>query len=128
PSLEASNIKNLTHPDNIFGTKGFLERLISCSTLPNRQPSRADHFPIATTFNLELPAVKDTPRCNFRMVNWPDFRDALKSALQAKHLLTTISITDAVAFEQVRTDLMDTIANIVQEHVPLSKPSPYSKQ
>ncbi|OCH89794.1 hypothetical protein OBBRIDRAFT_732020, partial [Obba rivulosa] len=59
-SSKAFNTKNLTRPDNVFSTEGFLECLISCSTLPNHQLSRANHFPIATTFNLELPAVKDT--------------------------------------------------------------------
>ncbi|OCH83675.1 hypothetical protein OBBRIDRAFT_697352, partial [Obba rivulosa] len=38
PTLEATRTKNLTRPDNVFGTDGILERLRRCEVFPHRRP------------------------------------------------------------------------------------------
>ncbi|EJF56324.1 hypothetical protein DICSQDRAFT_71717 [Dichomitus squalens LYAD-421 SS1] len=126
PTLEASRTKNLTRPDNVFCTTDLIESLRSCKTVPHLRPTRTDHFPIHTIFDLPLPSSAPTPHRNFRDVDWAAFDTALRAALQGSELPKEIRTKDD--FDRTLSLLMQAINRAVEEEVPCSRPSPFSKR
>ncbi|EMD31983.1 hypothetical protein CERSUDRAFT_59351 [Gelatoporia subvermispora B] len=126
PTLEASNTKNLTHPDNVFSLEGLLDRLLTCSVLPKHQPPKADHFLIATSLMLPLPATQEDPYCNFQMVIWSEFEKTLRRTLRSGSGPAEITCIDD--FEQTRKVLMSALNAAVEKHVPFISTSQYRKQ
>lgn len=82
PTLEASNTKNLTRPDNVFASERLAECLVTCKVAPELRPPRTDHFPIVTTLQLDVPHAPRRKRRNFRRVVWSEFRTALAMRLE----------------------------------------------
>ncbi|KAG2755644.1 hypothetical protein P692DRAFT_20706437, partial [Suillus brevipes Sb2] len=65
-TLEASNIKNLTCPDNVFCSADLEHLFTQCSVEYQLRPVITDHFPIITTINLQPELIETNPKCNFR--------------------------------------------------------------
>lgn len=72
---------NLTRPDNVFGSPGIVDSLISCNAHPELQPPIADHFPIVTEVLLETAKNAPQTRFNWQKTDWAEFRNTLKKEL-----------------------------------------------
>lgn len=126
PTLEATRTKNLTRPDNVFASEGIVERTLTCTVYPDRRPPYTDHFPVSTEIELTIEEPTDIPRHNFRMVDWDDFKGTLKNELQTQNI--PAAIRNEMSFDAALQGLMTALQTTITEHVPMSKPSPYSKR
>jgi len=82
PTLRAMNSGNLTQLDNVFASSSLVDAVVSCTSLPEDQPTKTDHFPIDTVLNLLPVKAEDVPKPNFRATDWAEFRKALEEKLQ----------------------------------------------
>ena len=60
PTLIAMLTGNYKRTDNVFISSTLIERLITCTTVPEGQPAKSNHFPINTTLELSPYHRKDT--------------------------------------------------------------------
>lgn len=126
PTLEATRTKNLTRPDNVFASEGIVERTLTCTVYPDRRPPYTDHFPVSTEIELTVEEPTDIPRHNFRMVDWDEFKETLKDGLHAQNIPK--HIRNKMSFDSTLKGLMTSLQKSIAEHVPVTKPSPYSKR
>ncbi len=126
PTLEASRTKNLTRPDNVFCTPAILERLRICTVLHDKRPTKTDHFPIQTVFDMPTAAAVRRPRKDFRRVDWAEFGRALTERVEARHFPTNINTK--ARFDQVLNSLMDDLQVTIAEQVPETVDTPYAKR
>jgi hypothetical protein len=127
PTLEALATKNRTRVDNIFCDEATLELVDECTTREDWRPVKTDHFPIITRIRLltERPS-NQTPRRDYKMVLWTEFNDALEARLSQLPRPAPIE-NHREAYERL-DQLNGTIAQTVEEHVPLINPCPYTKR
>ena len=127
PTLEATRTKNLTRPDNIFASEDLVDCLLTCNTAPELRPPCTDHFPIQTTFLLDVPRVTPRTYRNFRKVEWNEFRTNL--ALRLADLPDpTNPLTTREQFDAMLAVLMNVLTATIQETVPITKPPPFAKR
>lgn len=70
--------------------------------------------------------VQDTPRRNFRNVDWEEFRKTLKTRLQRSNAPTHVQSTEDL--KALYAAVMSDINAATEAHVPFSKPCPYQKR
>ncbi|CDO73528.1 hypothetical protein BN946_scf185013.g163 [Trametes cinnabarina] len=126
PTLEHMRTKNLTRPDNVFCTKGVRDRLRSCLVRPELRPLHTDHFPIHTEFDVPTAAAPPRPRRDFRQVDWLAFDQSLASRIATRVPLRVIETTQE--FDRTLGALMDDLQATIEEHVPLTADTPYTKR
>lgn len=126
PTLEASRTKNFTRPDNVFCTPGVLERLRTCTVIPERRPTKTDHFPIQTMFDIPTVAAPDRRRKDFRQVDWEQFEQALADRIVARNF--PAHIRSVRRFDTVLDQLMDDLQATIAEQVPDTAETPYAKR
>ncbi|OBZ69760.1 RNA-directed DNA polymerase from mobile element jockey [Grifola frondosa] len=126
PTLEAARTKNLTRPDNVFCSDTLADALISCSTAPELRPTKTDHMPIHTTFDLSIEAAAETSRRNFSDVDWDDFRTSLADELN--NCPMPEAITSEATFNDTLAALMNALKRTIEQHVPISRPVPFTKR
>ena len=125
-TLEASNTKNHTRPDNVFCSANITHIFTQCSVEYQLRPVITDHFPIISTLDLQPERISASPRSNFRRTDWKTFREALSAHLEAIPPPANINSTDE--FNLAFTHLTRSISSTVNDKVPKSKPSPYAKR
>ncbi|CDO73964.1 hypothetical protein BN946_scf185043.g12 [Trametes cinnabarina] len=116
PTLEATRTKNLTRPDNVFASPSLLARLRSCEVVRDKRPTKTDHFPVSTTFEIPTEMAPVRSRRNYRAVDWEEFDNALAKRLEARALPTHIDST--AAFDATLDHLMSDLQATIDEHVP----------
>lgn len=126
PTLEASRTKNYTRPDNVFCTPGILERLRTCTVLPEKRPTKTDHFPIQTIFDVPTTAAPRRARRDFRQVDWAEFARALGERIEARHFPSNIN--SRARFDSVLDALMEDLQDTIKEQVPETAETPYAKR
>lgn len=127
PTLEANVSGNHTRPDNVFGSH-LADMIISCNVAPEIRPTETDHYPIVTTLLLDPARMHPPPKRNYRMTNWEKFTKHLENQLvQLETQPSETEIPSAHTLENRLSGLTKAIENTIAKHVPLSKPSPYSK-
>jgi exonuclease III len=60
-TLEASNTKNLTRPDNVFCSASFEDKFTQCEVQTDLRPVVTDHFPIISTIDLQPERTTSAP-------------------------------------------------------------------
>ncbi|KAG2357058.1 hypothetical protein BDR07DRAFT_1612748 [Suillus spraguei] len=70
PTLQSNSTGNWTRPDNVLGTEGTLNAVITCDTEPVKQGPKMDHLPIILTLELAVIQKDDIPHSNWREVDW----------------------------------------------------------
>ncbi|THU99517.1 hypothetical protein K435DRAFT_658872 [Dendrothele bispora CBS 962.96] len=83
PTLEALSTGNFTRVDNVFCTEGLAERITRCDTIPSLRPTKTDHFPIITTFDVRAPLVDLKERLNWKTVKWKELCERLEEDLKS---------------------------------------------
>ncbi|TFY52504.1 hypothetical protein EVJ58_g9980 [Rhodofomes roseus] len=127
PTLEASNTKNLTRPDNVFATKGLADSLLVCKTDLDLRPPCTDHFPVVTTLQLDVPLSTPKTFRNFRKVEWAEFRTKLVIRLENLPDVEK-GIHTKESFNSTLDALMDALTDTIKETVPETKPPPFAKR
>jgi ribonuclease HI len=125
PTLETS-AGNWTRPDNVWCSHNAISPVITCDVNPSRRPPCADHLPIISI--LELPVARSSapPLRNFREADFVKLNEALDTRL--KRDSPAIHISTKEEFHDKVNLLMDIIQQTVAEHVPETKPCPYTKR
>ena len=126
PTIETFRTGSLSRPDNVFCSTSLLEAFIECNTKPELHPAHTDHFPITGTIDLSLDCNAPTLQCNWKCVEWDDFRTALHENLQV--MGPACPIQDKEDFLVVFNLLTAAIQSATDQHVPETKPSPYAKR
>lgn len=126
PTLEASNTKNHTRPDNVFCSEDLHSRLVYCKTDPALRPPKTDHYPIIYEIDITTTKAKVTNVKNFAEVDWPAFSKHLHARLLLIDPPT--EIRDIDHFEQCRTALETAIADTVEALLEVKKSTKYSKR
>ncbi|KAJ7302839.1 hypothetical protein DFH08DRAFT_615852, partial [Mycena albidolilacea] len=83
PTLRAKRTQNLTRPDNVFCSEGFLDFFISCNAYPARVPGTTDHFPIISVIDLVPPVKVVEERWDWKAVNWEEMNEVLAEEMEA---------------------------------------------
>ena len=65
PTLIAMSTGNYTRTDNVFMSSTLAERLITCTTVPEDQPAKSNHFPVDTTLKLKVHTAGNRQKFNF---------------------------------------------------------------
>ncbi|PIL37604.1 hypothetical protein GSI_01298 [Ganoderma sinense ZZ0214-1] len=126
PTLEVLSTRNLTRPDNVFCSADLSDLLMGCTTAPQLRPTKTDHFPILTTLDISLAPARPPRRRNFREVDWEGFERVLRAHLDAHPIAPNIhSIAD---FDAHLQRLNEAIAAAVEQEVPLTNPTPFSRR
>jgi hypothetical protein len=126
PTLEASNTKNYTRPDNVFCSAQLEQSFSQCSVEQHLRPVITDHFPIISTLDLQPERILTAPKLNYREVDWDEFRDTLTSKLDS--IPQPAELTNREQFDAAFANLTRCIAETVEERVPKTKASPYAKR
>ncbi|KAL7277809.1 hypothetical protein ACG7TL_002174 [Trametes sanguinea] len=126
PTLEASRSKNLTRPDNVFCSEGLVESLVRCEVVPHLRPPKTDHFPVLTTFGLNMELARSVARRNFRAVDWAAFNKTLSEALAAAPL--PVAIISKMDLDRALARLNSALDAAVKKDVPLTSLCPFSKR
>jgi hypothetical protein len=117
---------NHTRVDNVFVAAPILNNLVSCDTAPGDRPMKTDHYPIDTVLELTMASASDTPKYNFRQVDWGNYNRKLKDEL--KQTGWTTEPGSAQEFTEALDALTGTIVRATEELVPKTRPSPYMKR
>ena len=125
PTLIAMLTGNYTRTDNVFMSSTLTERLITCTTVPEDQPAKSNHFPIDTTLELKVHTTENKQKFNFHETDWKIFSELLESKLQEAILHATPHSHQH--FCLVLLSLTNAIMETTESIVPKTKPSPYMK-
>jgi hypothetical protein len=124
-TLEASNMKNLTCPDNVFCTVDFEQLFTQCCIVQDLCPVMVDRFPIISTIELTLEQTKISPKHNFRSTDWDKFCKTLSTKLNV--IPPAEELNSLEHFNKAYNTLTRCLTETVGESIPLTKPSPYTK-
>jgi hypothetical protein len=123
-TLKASNMKNLTHPDNVFCTADFEQLFTQCCIVQDLCPVVMDHFLIISTIELTPERTKISPKRNFRSTDWDKFCKTLSTKLNA--IPPAEKLNSLEHFNEAYKALTRCLTEMVGESVSLTKPSPYA--
>lgn len=126
PTLEALNTKNYTRPNNVFCSSQLLGAFISCKTVPAAHPPHTNHLPVQSEIDTDLSTNTPATHPNYRATDWGRFTDHLKMLLSA--IPPPRCIETAEGFNAAVANLTQAIQATIGAVVPVSKPTPFSKQ
>jgi exonuclease III len=125
PTLQSSSTGNWTRPDNIFGTEQLLNVVTSCTTAPELRGPKTDHVPIQLILALEAPHASDTPKRNWREVDWEKFNTKLQALLTP---FPPQPLASEAEFQESADRITRAILDTAEQHVPHTKPSPHARR
>ncbi|KAJ3518307.1 hypothetical protein NMY22_g13741 [Coprinellus aureogranulatus] len=127
-TLKHFRSKEESRPDNVFCTDSLLNRIIACNVRMTEQPPKTDHYPIATVLDISKNTNKSSPRPNFKNVDWKEFNKALKAKLALLEQDSEKQILTEQEFNERVNVLTKLIQDTIDELVPTSRPSDYSRR
>jgi hypothetical protein len=125
PTLKALASGNETRVDQVFCDEDAKGLIDLCDTRPEWRPVKTNHYPVICRIWIGVEGNKFKLRHNFRDVNWPEFARELILKLSELPIPEKITERQEVAIRLQAVD--DVIHQTIAEHVPLTKPCPYSK-
>ncbi|KDR73224.1 hypothetical protein GALMADRAFT_1341572, partial [Galerina marginata CBS 339.88] len=128
PTLEAFGTKNHTRVNNVFCTEALLDQFIKCDIDSDQRPHLTDHFPIISVIDMDPVTVEHIPRRNYRATDWEAFTEHLKEGLEAMEAPREFEEGEVAEMEEARRSLEEVVQKSITQHVPMSKPTPYSKR
>src|SRR6267154_1178721 len=106
-TLEASNTKNHTRPDNVFCSAELEHAFTQCDIKYHLQPVITDHYPVISSLDFCPEHIDITPRLNYREVDWDEFNEALSQQLNA--ITPPVKLTTKEQFNTAFTKLTQVI-------------------
>ena len=82
PMLQHRRTKRMSRPDNSFASEHTLDLLLWCKVMADLTPTRTDHMPIETIYELPIERHQEAEKRNFREVNWEEFNADLRDRLR----------------------------------------------
>lgn len=107
--------------DLIFTTQGLAEDRLTCQ--PYHTEHGSDHVAISTTFAIEVATAVRQPRRIFKNANWKHIQTIVARSLGP---LPKEIKDDEI--DQYSTHLVQSVQVALEQHVPVTKPSPYAKR
>lgn len=126
PTFYIPTSGNWTRPDNVFISESAEALILLCDVASQLQVNGADHIPITTTININIPRSSQELKRNFRMVDWKEFRKTLEEEL-AK-IPQPHEILSVQEMNEMAGELTKAIQNTIDKQVPLRKPFPNSRR
>jgi hypothetical protein len=119
PTLVVNSTGNHTRPDNVFCSSHLLDAITACNIQP-------DHYPIITDIDLNPDRINPQVRKNYRSTDWEEFENSLVTKLN--ELPPPNEIDSIPQLEQKLEEVTQAILTTIENVVPTSKPSPYTKR
>ena len=116
---------NWTRPNNIWRSNNPANLIISCDTKPSLRPQKVDHLPIVTILDLSVSHTTPFPSCNMRQVDYTSFNDKLCAQLEAHCPASCLRRKEDL--DIAADSLVNTINEIMEESLLISRPFPYAK-
>ena len=125
-TLESTSSKNYnTRPDNVWVSDELTQHIIRCDVLPGDRPICTDHLLIATTLDISPTRTVPIPRYDWCDIDWEAFTKTAKAELAKLPIPHTLH--NIPEFESSLKAFTDTLDKVIEEHVPISKPTPFKK-
>ncbi|QRV81841.1 RNA-directed DNA polymerase from mobile element jockey [Ceratobasidium sp. AG-Ba] len=125
PTHKLYTTQNLSRLDNVFVSARLEDAVDLCTAQRAPRITSTDHFAIHTVISLACKRAKTELKRNFPLTNWEEFCKLLKTQTEA---LPTGTITTVRRFNKRLNDLMKAIQSTIEELVPTSRQSPYTKR
>jgi hypothetical protein len=125
PTLVVNSTGNHTRPDNIFCSSHLLDAITACNVQPDLHPMGTDHYPIVTDIDLNPDHINPQARKKYRLTDWEKFEKSLAAKLN--ELPPPNEIESIPQLEQKLEEVTQAILTTIENVVPTSKPSPYTK-
>jgi len=93
----------------VFISDHSLDTIITCSTLPEYRGIHTDHLPILTKLNLNIPLEPPVVKCNYREVDWEQYRETLERKL------TRLSTPSPILTQQQLDNACSNLTKIIQD-------------
>ncbi|KAJ6461884.1 hypothetical protein C8R47DRAFT_914971, partial [Mycena vitilis] len=87
----------------------------------------SDHVAIIVSFDLQVAHRAPPLRRNFRAADWDEFQPLLDAHLAANPL-PALPLSSPAEVDAYTDALTLGITTVLEEHVPLSRPSPYTNR
>ena len=126
PTLCALSTNNLTRVDQVYASESLADEVTKCNTHPEAQPTKVDHYPIATEIDRQVERTQPKERRDFRKVDWEEFGEQLEGEL--KERTRPVWIADAGELESAVQSVMGAIEKTVTKCVPTFLPTPFRKR
>ena len=126
PTLCAHSTGNHMRVNSVFCDKILYEVITICNTDEESRPIKSDHFPIVTQSNFLMVKSINRPRYNFRDTKWTDFNKTLSNNFN--DLPPPSTITSIAAFDNRLNKINGAVQDMINKHVKISMPCPYSKR
>ena len=117
---------NWTHPDNVWRNDNPNDPITICDIDPSTRPPQANHLPIITELDLPILRAGTFPMCNMRDANFKAINKKLQALLADRGPAQRIQTKEEL--ESVVNTLVVTLQEVLDQEVPATKPSPFTKQ
>lgn len=117
---------NHTRCDQVFITANALEAVIECKPRGDIWPAQTDHIPIITNIDITPNRSNPLPRFNWRATDWTKFTPAMKRELE--NIPPPSYIANKEGLQERVEKLIEIFDKVRNEHVPITKPSPFQKR
>jgi len=112
--------------DLVFSTPDIEGHILSCLVNPAARLPGVDHLPICTTLNLQPTHATQPKHLNYKVFNWGKFSATLSHKLHLAGVLPDAHITSSSTLDRY-VDLTCAIQDTTAIHIPITKPSLYTK-
>ena len=116
---------NYTRLDNVLMSSSLCPALICCTTVPEEQLARSDHMPIVMALSAAPKIQTESPRPNYRGVDWEVVRAEM--VLRLEELEAGEDIRTVTEFNAWLGNLIHIVSEVIDATVPKSKVAPYQK-
>ncbi|KAG2156986.1 hypothetical protein DEU56DRAFT_750206 [Suillus clintonianus] len=107
-TLEASNTKNHTRPDNMSCLEELEHLFIQCEVKYHLRPVITDHYPIISSIDFQPEQINTSSRPNYREADWDEFNKVLAQRLNT--IPPPSKITTPEQFHRTFKKIMQIIA------------------
>ncbi|KAJ7049261.1 hypothetical protein C8F01DRAFT_924567, partial [Mycena amicta] len=118
--------KTWTTIDLVFTSADISDAVVTCDAVNDKRLPGADHLPIIANLDYSLIRVSESPRPNFRAVDWDTFTKAAKSYLDTHPI--PLDILTTADYDRTYLALDAMLQSLVRMHVPKLATCPYSKR
>ena len=117
---------NWTCPDNVWRNDNPNDPITICDVYPSIRPPQANHLPIITTLDLPILRAGAFPTCNMRDADFKAINKKLQVLLADRGPAQRIQTKEEL--ESAVNTLVVTLQEVLDQEVPATKPSPFTKQ
>jgi len=118
--------KRRSRLDNVFCTEHTAGLLQRCEVMLDDPKPGTDHFPIVSTFDLQVTHHELPMKPDYRLVDWNAYNKELGTRLS--DFLPPATIATKTDFVKACANLTKAIQDVTRTVVPLKRPCPFTKR